>query len=171
MKKHIVKLSTQQRRELESIISTGVAPAKRIMHARILLKADTRVGLSDSEIAEAVDASVATVERVRRKFCEGGFGQALDRVQQPPRPNKRKLDGDGEAHLIALACSKPPEGHARWTLKLLADRFVQLEGIDPISDELVRRILKKTSLNHGRRNSGVYHRRQMRHSFAEWKTS
>ena len=121
------------------------------MPARILSKADTGRGgpdWSDAAIAEGLDVGRATVERVRKQFVEEGFESALER-RKPQRQYRRKLDGDGEAHLIALACTQTPEGRSRWTLPLLADRMVALEYIDQISYQTVRRTLKKTSLSLG----------------------
>jgi transposase len=117
------------------------------MHARILLKANVAPGgpgWNDVAIAEGLDVGRATVERVRKQFVEDGFEAALER-RRPRRQYLRKLDGDGEAHLIALACSKAPEGRSRWTLRLLADRMVALEQVDHLSYETVRQVLKKTN--------------------------
>jgi transposase len=143
-----VILSAQQRSTLEGSIASGRAPARRIAHARVLLKADEggdapdRVW-TDTEIASALEVSRSTVYRVRTRFAREGLEAAL--VHRPPRRTKpKKLDGLQEAHLIALACSEPPKGKKRWSVRLLADRFVELgcaEG--PISRELVRRTLKK----------------------------
>ena len=117
-----------------------MAPARRLTRARILLLADE--GGPDQGIAAALHVHPATVERTRRRFVEGGVERALS---DRPRPGGRpKLDGQGEAHLVALACRTPPEGRARWTMRLLADRLVELELVDAISDETVRRALKKT---------------------------
>ena len=129
---------------------SGEWPARKVIHARILLRADA--GETDVEIAEAVEVAEATVSRVRKRFAEGGpdpLGAALDRKPQPPRPAKRVLDGDAEARLITLACSDPPDGHGRWTMRLLADRMVQLEYVGAVSDETVRRCLKKTRSSRG----------------------
>jgi transposase len=150
-KKYIVTLTQEERQMLQAMLSKGKAAARKLMHARILLKADVSAGrsaLSDDEIAQDVEAGRATVERVRRQFVEEGLEAALER-RKPRRQYLRRLDGDGEAHLIALACSKAPEGRSRWTLKLLADRMVQLEYIDQLSDQTVRRTLKKTNLSLG----------------------
>ena len=150
-KKYIVTLTEAERQMLQAMLSRGKAAARKLMHARILLKADVAPGgprWNDDTIAEALEVGRATVERVRKAFVEEGLEAALDR-RKPRRQYRRKLDGDGEAHLIALACQKPPEGHSRWTLKLLADRMVQLEYIDQISYQTVRRTLKKTSSNLG----------------------
>ena len=145
-KKYHVTLSLEERCELEQMISAGKRAARKLTHARILLKADEAEGgpgWSDSEIAEALDVGLSTVWRVRQRFVEEGIGAALT-----PKPSRRiyerKLDGAGEVHLIAVACSKPPQGHKQWTLRLLADQMVVLGHADGLSHETVRRILKKT---------------------------
>jgi transposase len=150
-KKYIVTLMEEERRVLQEMLSRGKAAARKLMHARILLKADAAAGDSawdDQRIAEALEVGRATVERVRKEFVEEGFDAALER-RKPRRVYRRKLDGDGEAHLVALACQEPPEGHSRWTLQLLADRMVQLEYVDRISYQTVRRTLKKTRSSRG----------------------
>jgi len=141
--KHLVRLGEPQRQQLGALTRTGRAAAQTLTHARILLKADACQ--SDEQIAAAVEVSARTVWRVRRRWAEQGLQAALHRQPQPPRPQKRRLDGAGEAHLIALACSAPPEGRAFWTLQLLADRLVELKCTDHLSDETVRRVLKKTN--------------------------
>jgi len=146
-KKYIVTLREEERQMLQAMLSKGKAAARKLMHARILLKADASEGgpaWNDDAIAEGVEVGRATVERVRKQFVEEGFEAALDR-RKPRRHYQRKLDGDGEAHLIALACSQAPEGRSRWTLRLLADRMVQLEQVDHLSHETVRQVLKKTN--------------------------
>ncbi len=146
-KTYIVTLTVEERRMLQEMLSRGKAAARKLMHARILLKADVAAGgpgWNDEAIVEALEVGRATVERVRKEFVEEGLEAALER-HKPRRQYRRKLDGDGEAHLIALACQKPPEGRRRWTLKLLADRMVQLEYVDEISYQTVRRTLKKTN--------------------------
>ena len=112
-KKYEVWLDDGQRAELERLVRSGASPARKLLHARVLLRVDE--GEADQEVAESVEVSVRTVERVRRRFAEGGLGAALDRRPQPPRPAKRKLDGDAEAHLVALACSTAPDGRGHWT--------------------------------------------------------
>ena len=141
-KKYAVSLGDGQRAELDRVVRSGVWPARKVAHARVLLGADD--GETDAEVAEAVGVAVATVERVRKRFAEGGLEASLDRRPQPPRPRKKALDGAGEARLIALACSPPPLGRAVWTMQLLADKLVELEVVDSISDETVRLALKKT---------------------------
>jgi transposase len=150
-KKYIVTLTEVERRMLQSMVSRGKAAARKLMHARILLKADASAGRpvwSDDEIAKGLEVGRATVERVRRQFVEEGLEAALER-HKPRREYLRRLDGDGEAHLIALACSQPPEGRSRWTLRLLADRMVALEHVESLSYETVREVLKKTNLSLG----------------------
>jgi transposase len=152
MRKHFaVNLTPKERAELHKLLGAGTSPARRIMHAHILLKADRGLEgwtMSDSAVAEALETSRNTVARVRQRYVEEGFEAALSR-RDPRRVYQRKLDGVGEAKLVMLACSAPPEGQARWTLQLLADRLVQLEVVDSISDQTVRRTLKKTLLNRG----------------------
>lgn len=147
MKKYLVTLMDEERRGLEQLIRRGKAAARKLTHARILLKADSGSGgpcWDDATIAETLEVGIATVERVRKQFVEAGLEAALTR-RKPQREYQRKLDGDGEAHLIALACGEAPEGRARWTLRLLADRMVALEYVDTVSHETVRQTLKKTS--------------------------
>lgn len=151
MKKYVVTLTDEERKELGRMIASGKGAARKLMHARILLKADQSVGSpgwEDGAIANALDAGTATIERVRKQFVEEGLEPALSR-RRPRREYQRKLDGDGEAHLIALACSQSPEGCKRWTLRLLAERMVALEYVDELSYETVRRVLKKTNSSPG----------------------
>jgi transposase len=150
-KKYIVTLTEVERQTLRTMLSRGKGAARKLMHTRILLKADSSSGgpaWNDDQIAESLEVGRATVERVRQRFVEEGFDAALER-RKPRRQYARALDGDGEAHLIALTCQKPPEGRSRWTLRLLADRMVQLEYVEQVSYQTVRRTLKKTSLSLG----------------------
>ena len=142
--KFIVLLTGAQRQELEKLAATGKRSAATITRARILLKADADAGgWPDDRIAQALDTSAATVARTRSKFVQQGLEAAVQR-KRPTGRQYRKLDGAQEAHLVALACSPPPEGRPRWTLKLLADRLVELQVVDGISPECVRTTLKKT---------------------------
>jgi hypothetical protein len=142
---YAVKLSITQRQELEALVHSGVASARKLMHARILLKADQRdEAWEDQAIAEALEVSPATVGRVRKRFAQAGLNAALEHKPQPPRPDKKCLDGTGEAHLVTLACSTPPAGHDHWTMELLADQMVRLRYAGTVSRETVRRTLKKT---------------------------
>lgn len=147
MKKYIVTLTPEERQVLGEMISRGKGAARKLMHARMLLKADASESgpaWEDQAIAEGLEVGVATVERIRKSFVEEGMAAALER-RTPRREYPRKLDGDGEAHLIALACSHPPEGYARWTVRLLAERMVVLEYVDAISKDVVAQALKKTN--------------------------
>ena len=150
-KKYIVTLTEEERRVLREMVSRGKAAARKLMRARILLKADRPPGgpgWDDGGIAEALEVGRATVERVRKRFVEEGVEATLER-HMPRRQYRRKLDGDAEAHLIAMACGEAPEGHSRWTLRLLAERMVALEYVGELSYQTVRRTLKKTSSSLG----------------------
>lgn len=152
MKKYKVTLTAEERQQLRQLVATGKAATKKLTHARILLKADAAKGgpaWTDERIAEAVEGSVATVERVRQRFVELGLEAALVRKQQDRPSRERKLDGRAEARLIAVACSAPPEGRKEWTMRLLADKLIELEVVDTVSDETVRRVLKKTRSSRG----------------------
>jgi transposase len=145
-KRYRVTLTPEERAELEAMISRGKADARKLAHARILLQADEAPdgpGRTDAAIAAALDTSTRTIERVRQRFVEQGLEPAL-----LPKPTKRiyarALDGRQEAHLIALACSEPPKGKKRWTLRLLAGQMVELEHAESLSHEAVRQALKKT---------------------------
>ncbi len=149
-KKYPVILSEAEREHLKSLIAAGTAPARKLTHARILLKADQSPqgpGWVDEQVADAVEVSQPTVSRVRKQYFEEGLEAALNR-RAPNRHYHRKLDGEQEARLLALACSEPPEGQARWSLRLLAEKLVELEITEEeISYQTVRRILKKTNLS------------------------
>jgi DNA-binding transcriptional ArsR family regulator len=149
-KKYPVILSEAQRERLKSLIAAGSAPARKLTHARILLKADQSPegpGWVDEQVADAVEVSQPTVARVRKQYFEEGLEAALNR-RPPNREYHRKLDGEQEARLIALACSEPPEGQVRWSLRLLADKLVELEIVEEVSYQTVRRTLKKTNSSH-----------------------
>lgn len=151
MKRYVVVLTKTEREQLEKLLAAGSAAARQITHARILLKADrgpVGPGWQDSAIADAVETSRGTVARVRQRFAEEGLEAALNR-RAPRREYRWKLDGAQEAQLIALACGAPPEGQSRWTLRLLASRLVELEVVDQLSYETVRRTLKKTLSSRG----------------------
>ena len=148
MKKYIVRLSREERNSLKSLVSSGKGPARMFTRARILLKADVGEGgpgWPDEKIAEALDVTIQTIERVRKQLVEDGLEAVLNRRKYVQKVSRKKLDGDAEAHLIALACSETPEGYTRWSLRLLADRMVELGYIESISHEAVRRVLKKTN--------------------------
>jgi hypothetical protein len=144
----VVRLTTEERTALEQLIRTGCSAAYRLLKARILLKADVSQGgdgWSDAQICEALDTSPSTVLRTRRQLVEEGLEAALSRKTRP-RPDARIFDGEKEAKLIALACSEPPEGHARWSLRLLEKRVVELGIVDAASDSTIGRVLKKPNL-------------------------
>ena len=146
-KKYRVRLSAEEQEELKGLVSRGRGAAYKQTHARILLLVDEAQeggAMKDEDIARALKVGSATVERVRRRGVEEGVEAALGRRQQVNR-RPRKLDGEGEAHLVTMACSQPPEGRAGWTLQLLADRLVGCEIVDSISAETVRQTLKKRS--------------------------
>lgn len=144
--KHAVVLTDEQRAALRTLVGRGVAPARRLAHARILLKADRGEGgaaWSDAAIAGALEVHPATVARVRQQFVAEGLDAALDR-RAPRREYARKLDGEQEAHLVALTCGAPPAGHTRWSLRLLADELVRLDVVDTVAHETVRQTLQQT---------------------------
>ncbi len=150
-KKYRVTLTEDERRMLHDLVSCGTAAARTLTHARILLKADQSPAgpaWPDDAIAEALDVSTPTIGRVRERFVEHGLAAALHR-HSPSRQRQRLLDGAQEAHLLALTCSAPPEGQQRWSLRLLADKLVELEYVESVSHETVRKILKKTSSSRG----------------------
>ena len=147
---HVVRLLPAERALLGDLIAAGTAPARALTRARILLKTDRGPdgpGWTDARIAEAVETSLATVARVRQRWVRGGLDAALHRRPTGPRP--RKLDGAQEARVIALACSAPPAGRGRWSLRLLAERLVEVEVVDGIAPNTVRTVLKKTSSSRG----------------------
>lgn len=147
LKKYKVTLTPDERQSLEQMVRSGKTPARTLTRARVLLKADCaeeREGWTDEQIVAALDVGRATVERIRRRFVEESFETALH-SRRPGRHYRRTLDGEAEARLVALACSKPPAGRARWTVRLLAGRLVELGVVEAVSRETVRRVLKKTS--------------------------
>ena len=145
MKKYVVTLTEEERAGLRGLISVGMAAARKLVHARILLKADASpggVGWDDVSISEALEVGTATIERIRKQVVEEGLEAAVER-QRPRRQYERRLDGVTEAHLVAVTCSEAPEGRERWTMQLLADKMVALGHVDALSRETVRRTLKK----------------------------
>jgi transposase len=145
-KKYIVRLTPEEQKRLKALISKGAANARKICHARVLLKVDADgPNWTDEKTGTAFSIRANTVRDIRQRFVEEGLDAALERKRRKEPPTPRKLDGAGEARLIALACGDPPEGRARWTLRLLAGQLVELAIVDGISHETVRRTLKKTS--------------------------
>jgi transposase len=150
VKKYVVRLSAEEREQLRALIRKGKSPAKRLLKARILLKADVSEAgesWSDSRIIKALDTSESMVYRVRKQLVEEGFAAVLSRKQRATPAVARIFDGEKEAKLIALACSKPPKGRARWTLRLLENKVVELGIVDRASDSTIGRALKKTLSN------------------------
>lgn len=149
-KKYVVELTSKERKCLQEMVNSGRAAGYRIRRAQMLLKADEGAhgpGWPDEQIAEAFGAHSATVSKLRQRLVEEGLEAALARKKREGYP--RKLDGDAEAHLVAMVCGKPPDGYKRWTLRLLADRMVELSVVDSVSHMTVSRALKKTNLNLG----------------------
>jgi transposase len=147
VKKYVVELSDTERERLNTLIHRGKHPARQLTKARILLKADASEageGWSDSRIAAALDTSIDTVARTRQQLVEEGFESVLTRKHSPASARPRIFDGAAEAKLIALACSKPPKGRARWTLQLLEEAVVELNIVERASDNTIGRTLKKT---------------------------
>lgn len=150
-KKYVVRLSQAEQETLEQTVKAGNISARKLTHAWILLKSDTNEGgpsWSYKQICEAFDVSEVTVYQVRKAFVENGLEKAINR-KKPEREYEHRLDGEAEAHLIALACSDAPNGQERWTLRLLRDRMIKLEYVEDVSHETIRTTLKKTNLSLG----------------------
>jgi len=162
VKRYLVRLSAEEREQLQALIRKGKSPAKRLLKARILLKADVSEageGWSDGRIIKALDTSASMVYRVRKQLVEEGFAAVLSRKQRATPAVARIFDGEKEAKLIALACSKPPKGRARWTLRLLENKVVELGIVDRASDSTIGRTLKKTLSSPIAASNGSSHRR------------
>ena len=174
VKTYVVRLSGEERQQLETLIRKGKSPARRLLKARILLKADVSEageGWSDSRIMEALDASPSMVYRVRKQLVEEGLEAVLNRKQRAMPAVPPIFDGEKEAKLIALACSKPPKGYARWTLRLLENKVVELGIVDRASDSTIGRTLKKTLSSPIAANTGSFRRRPTARSQLGWRTS
>jgi transposase len=157
-KKYVVRLTSDERKFLMQLIDIGKASKEKLKRARILLKADCGEegeNWGDEDIAQAFYTTILTVQRTRQALVEEGFENALNRKKQENR-KKRIIQGQEEAYLVALACSKPPEGYSQWSLRLLADKMVELNYVEAVSHETVRDVLKKTKLNLGKRKNGVF---------------
>jgi hypothetical protein len=149
--KYVVKLTETERSQLKELVSSGEASAREIRRAYILLKSDSSAegpGWKYKAICDAYEVSSLAVYNVRKNYIEGGLKRAILR-KKPERVYERRLDGEGEAHLVALACSEPPDGYERWSLRLLKDRMIRLEIVENISHETIRQTLKKTSSSLG----------------------
>jgi hypothetical protein len=148
MKRYVVRLEPEERRRLKELVSVGKAAAYKIRHAHILLQADESQegpGWPDNRIVEGLGVSVRAIEYLRQRFVEEGLEACLERKQREHPPVAPKFDGRKEAKLVAVACSRPPQGRERWSLRLLADRVVELRIVDSVSHETIRRVLKKTN--------------------------
>jgi homeodomain-containing protein len=170
-KKYIVRLTAEERAHLHQMLSAGKAAARKLLHARILLKADASPagpGWTDEHINEALEVNTTTIGRVRQQCVEHSLTAALER-RLPCGHHLRRLDGEAEAHLIALACSPAPAGHVHWTIRLLADRLVELGYVERVGRETVRQVLKKTSSSPGSKNSIVFLLKRMPPLCARWK--
>src|SRR5919205_4204536 len=172
MKRYRVTLTEEEREDLERLLARGKADVRKLKHAHILLKADEAPGgpaWSDPQIAEALDVGEATVPRIRQRFVEEGLADALSPYRGGKRIYETKLDGTQEAHLIALACSAPPEERARWSLRLLARCMIELAYVDTLSHETVRQTLKKMRSSRIRGGCGASPRNTRRSSSTTWK--
>lgn len=171
MDKYRVTLDADERATLERLVNVGTGAARRLIHARILLLADTSLGQGrpDTGIVSALGISLRTVERVRQRLVTEGFPAALDHRPQPARPGKVKIKGDMEQKLVQLACSDPPQGRCHWTLQLLADELVVLGLVEAISVETVRQALKKTTSSRGSSRPGACRPTRTRTTSGAWK--
>src|SRR6202008_1630705 len=167
VKKYVVRLNAQERAYLDELIRKGKSPAQRLMKARILLKADVGEGgegWSDHKIIEALGTSASMLYRVLKKLVEEGFEAVLSRKKRATPAVPKIFDGEKEAKLIALACSEPPKGRVRWTLRLLEEKVVELKIVDKASDNTIGRVLKKTFSNPTSENNGLSRPRRTAHS-------
>jgi len=157
MQKYKVTLSEEERQKLESIVSKGKHRSQKVLNALILLNCDEGLyqpeKLTNETIAQVLQISMRKIDRVKKRFVEEGLEVTLNGTKGQ-RYYEKKADGEFEAHLVAMSCSKPPEGFSRWSLRLLADKMVELNYVDKISYETVRRVLKKTKLNRGAERVG-----------------
>lgn len=158
MSKYSVKLNQGQRKLLEDLLKKGEAPARKIMHAQILLKCDKGEWgprWRDQQIQETFEVGETLIKRIRKQYVENGLEAALERKKHPGRPEKQRIDGEQEAQIIALLCTERPEGQERWTLRALTDRIIEVEIVEQVSYETVRTVLKKTSSSPGKVSNGV----------------
>ena len=158
--RYAIDLTDAERAALREILSQNKVKRSTLINAYILLKADRACGWTNADIASAYDVSTKRVEQLKKRFVEEGFEAALYR-KPVTNAHRRKITGDEEAHLIALCCSQAPEGRERWTLRMLADKMVELDIIASVSHETIRRTLKKMNLNLGKRKNGVFPQSKM----------
>lgn len=174
VRKNIITLSAEQRSRLEALSRNGHAPAKKIQHARILLMADAyhpEGRWTDVQISHALGVHRNTISRLRARFVQHGEGPALTRRQRPTPPNPARFDGAKQAHLIAVCCSPPPAGHARWTLSLLAEEVKSRGLVTQVCRETIRRVLKKANCSPGAHAATASQSAMQRASSPKWKTS
>ncbi len=173
MEKYKVTLTVEERQALDRMVSSGKAAARKLVHARILLLGDEGPGgprCTDEEIVEALNLGLSTIVRVRRRFVTESLESAIHPRPRPPRPDKVKIQGEVEQHLMRLACSDPPEGRCCWTLELLADKLIALGCFPNVSRETVRQALKKTTSSPGSYGCGAFPPRPTRTSSGTWRT-
>lgn len=172
-KRYVVTLNPEERKELEALTTSGKSIRNKVVKAFILLKADEAEQGEfwiDQRIADAYNISVSTVEQTRERFVKDGLEGALSR-RPTSRVYRRKIEGEEEAHLIALACSTPPAGRCEWTMQLLADRMVELNYVDSVSDETVRQVLNRNEIKPWQKKSGVSRPSKTQPLSAKWKRS
>src|SRR5215472_4265393 len=168
--RYAIDLTDAERAALREILSKNKVKRSTLINAYILLKADRSCGWTNADIASAYDVSTKKVAQLKKRFVEEGFDAALYR-KPVTNAHRRKITGDEEAHLIALCCSQAPEGQERWTLRMLADKMVELDVIASVSHETIRRTLKKVNLNPGKRKNSAFHQSKMRPLSVKWKKS
>jgi len=168
--RYAVDLTDTERTVLREIISKNKAKRSTIVNAYILLKADRSCGWTNADIAGAYEVSTKKVEQLKKRFVEEGFEAALYR-KPVTNAHRRKITGDEEAHLIALYCRQAPDGHDRWTLRMLAEKMVELDVIASVSHETIRRTLKKMNLNLGKRKNGAFRQSKTPPLSVKWKKS
>jgi transposase len=169
--KYIVRLTAEERKVLLELIKKGSASKEKLNRARILLKCDCGEkgeNWTDDKIAEAFYVTERTVFNVRQSLIEEGFDKTLNRTPQKKRKS-RIIQGEEEAYLVALSCTEPPKGHCKWTLRLLADKMVELEYVDSVSHVTIGNALKKMKLNLGKKKNGAYRQKPMQNSSVKWK--
>ena len=173
-KRYVVRLEVEEREDLQRLVSVGKGAAAKLTHARVLLQADQSEagpGWTDARIAEGLGVTTRTIEHIRRRFVEESLESALARKKQCRPSKERRLDGAKEAKLVAICCSKAPDGRRRWTLRLLANRLVELNIVESIGHETVRRTLQKTNSSPGGSRCGASRRSRMPSSSGRWRMS
>lgn len=168
--RYAIDLTDAERAALREMLATNKVKRSTLINAYILLKADRPCGWTNADIASAYDVSTKKVEQLKKRFVEEGFEAAVYR-KPVTNAHRRKMTGDEEAHLIALCCSQAPAGRERWTLRMLADKMVELEVMASVSHETIRRTLKKVTLNLGKRKNGAFHQSKMQPLSVKWKKS